>query len=405
MIQEQNTVADLFQQITNFPSTKSGQNRLVYSAAWLKGQELLIKFALQANLQVAVDDYGSVYLDLVGTQADQVIATGSHMDTVKNGGRLDGLYGVLGGLQAILDLQQKYGQPVKTLRLISFCEEEGSRFNATFSGSKHYTGVSETTDLVDDYGIRIEEARAQAVTKLQQLSGVIRKLPQLPESFTELHIEQGMRLEKQGLSLGLVSGITGQRRYQLLVTGITNHAGTTLMSERHDALLNAIQLISRLQQLAQAVNPNLTFTIGSFAVWPNTSNVIPGKVEFSLDCRYPDEQVLNIFEKLMRNAATEIADPEIKVRIENWVHDQPVILDQKLLAANQRLAQKMGYQTMTMVSGAGHDSAIMSQRVPTTMIFVPSIKGISHAPAEATKKEDLARGVRFLAAALHREAY
>ncbi|WEV51217.1 M20 family metallo-hydrolase [Lactobacillus sp. ESL0731] len=402
---EKITVNQLFKQITTLPNSGLGQNRLVYSSDWLQGQKLLIQFALKAGFQVTVDDYGNTYLDLLGNDQEQVIATGSHMDTVKNGGRFDGLYGVLGGLQAALNLRERFGISQKTIRVISFCEEEGSRFDATFSGSKHYARVAETNGLVDENGIKIENARSNAVNQLKQISGVNYDLPQLPQSFTELHVEQGNRLARNNISLGLVTAIVGQRRYRITVNGITNHAGTTLMTERHDALQATIKLINQFEVFASAVDPLLTFTVGELAVWPNTSNVIPGKVTFFIDCRHQNNELLDEFEKMMKNTIANLPDPLINVEFKRWVHDQPVILSSEMLAKNEKLAHKMGYSIMKLASGAGHDSEIMNRVVPTTMIFVPSINGVSHAPEENTKPEDLQRGVEFLTASLYQEAY
>lgn len=399
------TVNHLFKQITTLANSGLGQNRLVYSSDWLQGQKLLIQFALKEGFKVTVDDYGNAYLDLIGNEQEQVIATGSHMDTVKNGGRFDGLYGVLGGLQAALNLRERFGNPQKTIRVISFCEEEGSRFDATFSGSKYYARVAETNGLIDENSVKIENARENAVNKLKQIKGVNYDLPRLPRNFTELHVEQGNRLAQNDISLGLVTAIVGQRRYRVTVNGITNHAGTTLMINRHDALQASIKLINQFEVLASAVDPFLTFTVGELAVWPNTSNVIPGKVTFFIDCRHQNDNLLDEFERMMKNTIANLSDPLINVEFKCWVHDSPAILNSEMLAKNNKLAHKMGYSVMKLASGAGHDSEIMNRVVPTTMIFVPSINGVSHAPEENTKPEDLQRGVEFLTASLYQEAY
>ncbi|WP_054708447.1 hydantoinase/carbamoylase family amidase [Secundilactobacillus paracollinoides] len=305
----------------------------------------------------------------------------------------------------MLTLRDRHGQPHQTLRAISFSEEEGSRFPTTFSGSKHYARLADITGLTDDSGASFDTARITAVTQLQQLPGVTRQLPALPKSFTELHIEQGPRLITTGRTIGLVSAIVGQRRFTITVTGTANHAGTTPMNQRHDALQAAITLMSQLRVTAATAESQLTFTVGQLTVSPNTSNVIPGKVVFTVDCRHADDTVLGAFETAMRHLVNQTSAPGITASIIRWVHDKPAPLAAPLLAANRMLATQLGFDPVVMDSGAGHDSEIMSRVTPTTMIFVPSVNGISHAPNEYTAPEDLAAGIKLLTASLFQQAY
>ncbi|WP_054655419.1 M20 family metallo-hydrolase [Secundilactobacillus silagei] len=381
-----------FQQIIQLSAKTVGQNRLVYSPSWVKAQAALIQFGQQAGLTAMVDHYGNVYLDFPG-EDDRVIATGSHMDTVRNGGKFDGLYGVLGGLQAITMLKTRFGAPRHTLRLISFSEEEGSRFNTTFSGSKYYALHQSVGSLSDQNGISFEQARSQAVEQLQAINHVMVKRPALPISFTELHIEQGPRLINAHAAIGLVSGIVGQRRWSVTVHGTSNHAGTTPMNDRHDALQAAVTIIYQLNELAHHLSPNLTFTVGQLTVSPNTSNVIPGTVQFTIDARHADDHLLDRFEQLIGETLNRQTDPHIKYALKRYVQDLPATFDANLLARNQQLAQQLSLTSQVMVSGAGHDSYVMNQVTPTTMLFVPSEGGISHAPTELTYPADLKKMV------------
>ncbi|KRK98153.1 amidase, hydantoinase carbamoylase family [Secundilactobacillus odoratitofui DSM 19909 = JCM 15043] len=384
---------------------RPGQTRLVYSPSWFAAQQALIDFGTAADLVTCVDDIGNVYLDYPGTD-NQVIATGSHMDTVVNGGQFDGLYGILGGLQAIMNLKQRFGRPRHTLRLIAFSEEEGSRFNATFTGSKYYVRQEmPPTILTDINRIDFSTARQQAVKQLLKLPEVQHFQPNLPTSFTELHIEQGPRLMTQHATIGLVCGIVGQRRYSVDVIGATNHAGTTPMHLRHDALQSAITLITKLRLAAKALDSELTFTVGQLSVSPNVANVIPGRVTFSIDIRHDQSSILTQFEQQLHTLITERPDKAIKCHVQQWVNDLPVKLDARLLTMNRQITQDLGYPTTTLVSGAGHDSYILSQAVPTTMLFVPSVGGISHAPNEQTNPADLAAGIDVLTESLRRQAY
>lgn len=407
MIRETNewlTFERRFQQIIQLSNHTTGQNRLVYSSNWIAAQSALIHFGQQIGLTTMVDNYGNVYLDLPGKD-DQVIATGSHMDTVIDGGKYDGLYGVLGGLQAIDSLKNRLGTPQHTLRLISFSEEEGSRFNTTFSGSKYYALHQSVTALTDAGGVSFEKARHHAVNQLQSLPNVIAKRPAIPASFTELHIEQGPRLITSHDQIGLVSGIVGQRRWTVTVQGESNHAGTTPMNERHDALQAAVTMISSLNQYAHQLSDHLTFTVGQLTVSPNTSNVIPGTVTFTIDARHADDRVLDEFEQFIDNSQHQLTDPQINVNLKRYVKDSPATFDTNLLSQNELIAQQLGLTSRVMTSGAGHDSYVMNQVSPTTMIFVPSEGGISHAPNELTQPADLKAGIELLMASLHAQAY
>ncbi|MGP3641389.1 hydantoinase/carbamoylase family amidase [Lentilactobacillus hilgardii] len=391
--------------INQFSKNEVGQNRLVYSPNWVKGQKQLISWGNQAEMTITVDTYGTVYLDVIGSQSpDTIIATGSHMDTVAHGGPYDGLYGVVGGLQAILNLVRTFGQPKKTLRLISFSEEEGSRFPATFSGSKHYARIQNVTGIKDQSGIAFDTARQKAVFQLKEAADEM-GLPNIPSTFTELHIEQGPRLIESHCQIGLVTSIVGQRRFTVTVNGIANHAGTTPMTDRHDALQIAIVLISHLKAIAAEISPQLTFTVGECHVWPNTSNVIPGKVIFSIDTRHVSDATLNLFENRLRDEAQKASNSPVSITVNRWVADHPTQLDNGMLTRNKQLAKNLGISYQTLASGAGHDSEIMSKVTKTTMIFVPSIDGISHAPQENTSDTDLHTGVKLLQESLREQAY
>ncbi|MCH5461300.1 Zn-dependent hydrolase [Secundilactobacillus sp. HBUAS58055] len=377
---------------------------MVYSPNWIAAQSELIGFGQQIGLTSMVDTYGNVYLDLPGKD-DQVIAAGSHMDTVVNGGKYDGLYGVLGGLQAIRTLKKQLGTPQHTLRLISFSEEEGSRFNATFTGSKFYALHESAGSLEDGTGWTFDDARQQAVTRLQSLKNVLIKHPSLPKSFTELHIEQGPRLINNHAQIGLVAGIVGQRRWLITIQGESNHAGTTPMNNRHDALQTTVTMISKLAEFAQQIGDGLTFTVGQLNVIPNAANVIPGKTQFTIDARHADNQVLDQFEQAINKTSDQLEDGQITVTTEQYVKDEPATFDATLLSQNEQIVQRLGLTSQVMVSGAGHDSYVMNQVSPTTMIFVPSEGGISHAPNEYTCSADLKAGIEVLMASLQAQAY
>lgn len=387
---------DLLNQFTH----QHDQNRLVYNQDWLSNQRALILLGQRNGATATVDDYGNVYLDFPGQMNDRPVATGSHMDTVKHGGRYDGLYGVLGGFCAIQQIYEQHGIPKHPLRLISFSEEEGSRFPATFTGSKYYTGTLQTEVISDKQGITFDEARRLAVTQLQQLPHVKTQRVALPVTFTELHIEQGPRLAESHKKIGLVTGIVAQKRYEVTVYGQANHAGTTPMAQRQDAIAIASLLMTKLYTLATNEAEYLTFTIGEIYVSPNVSNVVAESCRFTIDCRTNTDYQLKRFVAQMMQLIAQVN----QVTITETLQVAASRLSVDLLTQNVTLAKQMNYPFQTLFSGAGHDSQIMSQFVPTTMIFVPSEAGISHAPTEYTKPADLLIGVSLLSASLFAQA-
>ena len=399
MFSEEHQLADLLNQFNTTADT--GQNRLVYSEQWLHNQKTLIVLGQKYGAKATVDDYGNVSLDFPGQEATLPIATGSHMDTVWQGGRYDGLYGVLGGFCAIQKVYQQGGLPKKPLRLISFSEEEGSRFPAAFTGSKHYTGQQQqVAALVDETGITFAQARENAIKQLQAIPGVRQQRAPLPVSFTELHIEQGPRLSQAHQSIGLVTGIVAQNRYNVTVHGQANHAGTTPMAQRQDAIATASRLMASLYDLADNSSNSLTFTIGEIHVSPNVSNVIAESCTFTIDCREESDERLATFLSAMNTVIKQFDN----VTIEQTLHVPATLLSQALRKQNAEIATQMKFPFRELFSGAGHDSQIMSTVVPTAMIFVPSKAGISHAPAEYTKMSDLLIGVALLTASLSAQA-
>lgn len=380
---------------------KQGQNRLVYSDEWIHNQQLLLKFGHQLGARTAIDFIGNVCLDFIGVNDESTIATGSHMDTVAQGGKFDGLYGILGGLCAIQQLINLYDCPKTSLRLISFSEEEGSRFTSTFTGSKYFANHTQPLNLVDQTGATFDHTRQAAVNKLKKYADFMIPHFSKPKTFTELHIEQGPRLENAKRSVGLVSGIVSQQRFLVIINGITNHAGTTPMTGRQDAVQIGCHLINEIYRMSNAYLPNLILTVGQINVSPNESNVIAGKLQFSIDIRSQSDTILKQFaEKL-----TQIINLNPRASLTNTLTVTGANFSKVLLKTNIELTKKLKLSYLTLSSGAGHDSQIMNQIVPTAMIFVPSQQGISHHPDEMTSQQDLINGIQLLAASLYKQAY
>ncbi|MDQ0226111.1 allantoate deiminase [Metabacillus niabensis] len=388
-------------------SEKNGVTRPLYSSSWQAAQQGLEKRMKQIGLEVYYDDVGNLFGRLPAyTKSNTTILTGSHIDTVIDGGKYDGAYGIIAGIIALQYLYENYGQPKKNIEVVSLCEEEGSRFPMTYWGSGSITGVKTINDiehLTDSQGISF-------VTAMQE-AGFGKGNYQQPlrndlECFVELHIEQGEMLEREGKSIGIVSHIVGQRRYNVTIIGESNHAGTTPMSWRKDAMYTAAELIQYVMKKAKETSPDLVATVGQMVIEPNLANVIPGEITFSLDIRHRDEHVLESFCQVIFEQFSLIASKhQTEVTVHNWMMEKPVKMSEKLNSISEALLMKENIPYKKMTSGAGHDSQRFGGYCPTSLLFVPSKNGVSHSPNEFTKTEDLEKGIQLLIKVLYKLAY
>lgn len=398
-------IMDWISGITDKPGMK-GTTRLLYSESWKKAQEALKELFEKDGMKVEFDAVGNMFATIEGSeQPESIIATGSHVDTVVNGGRLDGQLGIMAGYLAVKSLIEKYGQPKKSLRIISMAEEEGSRFPYVFWGSKNIFGLAKKEDvenITDGAGVSFEKAMHDAGFDYLDSEPKFNDM----ESFIELHIEQGNFLENLNLKVGVVNAIVGQKRYTVTLKGEANHAGTTLMGYRHDVIDCYAKIVSDVIDEAKRLGDPLVVTFGNVSVKPNVVNVVPGEMEFSIDTRHTDQEALDQFaayiEKTIEKYATERG---ISFDINNWMNESPVPMDEKIVKVIEGVCEENKLDYKVMHSGAGHDSQIFAPRVPTAMIFVPSIKGISHNPEEHTEAVDIVQGVQALEAALKELAY
>lgn len=379
-----------------------GLTRLVYDAHWLQAQQAFIVQAKAYGLTCFIDPMGTVYATTPTRNADEpVILTGSHMDTVINGGGLDGQYGVLASLVAVGELLAQYGPPQKPLGVVAFSEEEGSRFPTTFSGSRWLTQQFNGQDnkLRDTQGVTFDAARQQAVAQLATLVPM-RTTPIALAAYLELHIEQGNILNARGDELGLVTAIVGQRRLAITLTGVSNHAGTTPMIGRVDAVAQAVALMHELYQQLPKFD-GLRHTIGQIMVSPNTANVIADAVQFSLDIRHAQQALLD---EVTRFVMAQVAAGGGKACLTTDISATP--LSSVLLEKAAQTAAQQHVRVHKMISGAGHDAQVIAQSgVPVALLFVPSDQGISHAPAEATADQQLIQGQAILQALLYQLGY
>ncbi|WP_195574071.1 allantoate deiminase [Paenibacillus sp. 1001270B_150601_E10] len=386
---------------------KGGVSRLLYSEEWVDAQRALEQYMQEEGFATYYDEIGNLYGRLEGSQyPDETIMSGSHVDTVRNGGKYDGQYGIIAAMIAMKALRQEHGQPLRTLEVVSFAEEEGSRFPYTFWGSKNLTGMAKKEDVqaIQDFnGVPFVDAMKQAGFRFRDESTALRSDI---KAFVELHIEQGSVLEHEQLSVGVVHSIVGQRRFTIEIHGEANHAGTTPMGYRKDAVHAAGRMIQQILDLAQAYGDPLVSTVGKIDVKPNVVNVVPGNALFTLDIRHTDKKELIRFTdevtELMKRTAESLG---VEIVIDMWMDEDPVPMNAEIIQVLEKQCKEHHIPFKLMHSGAGHDSQIMAKFVPTAMLFVPSRKGISHNPEEYTSPKHLADGVRALTYALYELAY
>lgn len=399
----------LTKELSQYGRNKEGEgiSRLLYDSNWVKAQEKLFELMEAANLEVNYDGVGNLFAKLEGTEfKDETIMTGSHIDTVKQGGEYDGQFGIIAGLIAVKYLKKEYGKPLRNIEVVSIAEEEGSRFPYVYWGVKNIFDLADpekVKNIKDSNGISFVEAMNKAGFELKDCNDSRDDI----KSFVEVHIEQGLRLEANNKSVGVVTAIAGQNRYNVEIKGSSNHAGTTPMGLRNDALHGASIIINNIMDLANKYGDPLVCTVGELYVEPNIVNVIPGKVKFTIDLRHTDQEVLDEFSEKFQAMIAEIADMRnLESDVEMWMQAPPTPMNDEIIKTIENKCSENDYNYMVMHSGAGHDSQVFAQQnVPTGMLFVPSRNGISHSPKEFTETKDLVKGVRVLIDTLYELAY
>ncbi len=399
-------VDEITEWLSSISEEGPGVTRLLYDSNWIKAQNGLKEKFEELGMKVEFDAVGNLFATLEGTEEpESIIATGSHVDTVTKGGRFDGQLGIVGGYLAVKKLIETKGKPKKSLQVISMAEEEGSRFPYAFWGSKNIFGLAkreDVEDIKDGEGIRFVDAMRDAGFDFLEGQPQFDKM----EAFIELHPEQGLTLETEEKAVGVVTSIVGQKRYDITVKGEANHAGTTLMSYRKDAMEGAARMIVSGIDKAKAAGDPQVLTYGRVDPLPNTVNVVPGEVSFSIDCRHTEQEALNNFAQELEEDMKAIAeDLGLEVEMNLWMDEPPVAMDENIIKTIESVCEEKNLDYKVMHSGAGHDSQIFAPRVPTGMIFVQSAKGISHNPDEFSKTSDLVQTIEALKSSLEKLAY
>jgi len=401
-------IADLVEWLGSYGAdSKGGVSRLLYDENWVKAQDALKDHFDQIGLTTRYDEVGNLFAKFEGSELkDETVATGSHVDSVKFGGKLDGAFGILAGYLAVKYLKEKYGQPRRNIEVVSFAEEEGSRFPFSFWGSKNIIGkvdANEVRDLKDQEGINFVDAMKQAGFTFKTNDDGI---PKDWKQWLEIHIEQGAVLEIEKIPVGIVQHIAGQNRYTVEIKGQANHAGTTPMKYRKDAGVAAGQIISMIHDQAEAYGDPMVATVGSIEFIPGTVNVVPGQANFTIDIRNTHKEQITSFADEMLEKMKKIAEEQAcEISYKLYSEEDPVPMDPSVVQSIVEQCDEQNLSYKLMHSGAGHDTQNIAPLVPSAMIFVPSRGGISHNPAEYTYPRELAEGVKVLALALHKLAY
>ncbi|MDE2844552.1 MAG: M20 family metallo-hydrolase [Chloroflexota bacterium] len=379
--------------------TPQGMMRLAYSPFDIQGREYVTGLMRQAGLEVRIDPAGNVIARKPGSDPSlPAIALGSHTDTVPNGGKYDGALGVLGAVEVARALAENAHTLRHPLELIIFTNEEGTRFHRWLLGSRAMAGLleAEDYDAVDDEGVGIEQRLADIGGDLSRIDQA-RRYPGELAAYFELHIEQGPTLHQSGTSLGAVTGITGRFVFKVQVTGMANHAGTTPMPNRHDALAAASHLVLATQRLATVDEICRVATVGNLQVTPNAVNVVPGEVALGVEFRDVDTNSLSAAETTLRRSAAEIADANcVEISISQVEAARAVPMPARMQNIVAEAADQAGLQFQSLPSGAGHDAQSIAAITEAGMVFVPSVDGISHSPNEFTLPEDCANGAQAL---------
>ncbi len=380
------------------PNGERGCARLALTDADREGRDLVIGWMRDLGLAVTIDAVGNVVATRAGTDPNAAaVMVGSHIDTVRTGGRFDGNLGVLGGLEVIETLEQHAIATRRPISVAFFTGEEGARFQPDMLGSLVYVGGMALEDALD---VRATDDDARLGDELARI-GYAGPTPcptaTAPHAFVELHIEQGPVLEDEDITIGAVTGVQGISWTELTIVGQSAHAGTTPMRLRHDAGYVAAAITAGVRAIANEMGGTQVATVGRCELHPNLVNVIAAKATMTVDLRNTDERLLQTAEAAFQALCDRLASEEgVTIEPRSLARFEPVEFDDAMIHLVQRTADRLGHSTKLMPSGAGHDAQMLARVCPTSMIFVQSVDGLSHNIAEYTKPADITAGANVL---------
>ena len=378
-------------------TAESGMMRLALTDADKEARDLIVSWLEEAGMEVKIDDMGSVYGILKGSDPDaKPICVGSHADTQPNGGKYDGLFGVMAGLEAIISIKESGKRFESSLILVDWTNEEGARFVPPMLASGVVSGKFDSQwvyDKEDVDGIRYEDELIRIGYKGQKEN----RLKDI-KAYFEPHIEQGPVLDAEGKNFGVVTGALGITGLDVTIKGEANHAGTTPMGHRKDPAAAAAEAISAIRQNCIDFGDPAVLTVGVINARPASKNIVPGEVYFSVDLRYHTDEGMTELEDQTKQIIMEICSKYIvSVDIERYWRADPASFNESIISCVEDAARENNMNYIRIISGAGHDAVFINEVMPTGMLFVPSIKGMSHCPQEDTRWEDIVKGVEITA--------
>ena len=373
-----------------------GCRRLALSKEDQEGRDLFVKWAKDAGCTISIDEIGNIYARRNGKDPDlPAVATGSHLDTQPHGGRFDGIYGVLAGLEVVRALNDNNIKTQKPVDVIVWTNEEAARFSPPLTGSQVFAGKLKTADVHQTRtkdGTRVIDDLRNIGYYGSEIAGT-RKF----DSFIEAHIEQGPILEHEAKTIGVVDCVQGAFAAEVALTGEDGHAGTVRLDIRRDACLGAAEMIVFLNRLAMDTDDAVKMTVGTLNITPNSISTIPGQAYFTIDCRHPDSATLSSLLNDVERGLAELADRrDLGFEFRVLLKKQPVRFDRDIVSVIEQATKTLAYPYKRMLSGAGHDAMNIAGLAPTAMIFIPCKNGISHNEAEYASSSDVAAGANVL---------
>ena len=374
---------------------KGGVCRLALTDVDKAARDLFVTWCKEAGCTISIDKMGNIFGRRDGKNpSSPPVMTGSHIDSQPTGGKFDGIYGVLSGLEVIRALNDTGIETDAAIEVAAWTNEEGSRFAPAMVASGVFAGVF---DL--EYGLSRADLDGKTMGEELERIGYAGDAPmgKPVKAFFEAHIEQGPILENEGKTIGVVTDAQGQRWYECEFTGQEAHAGPTPMKTRRDALVGAARVVDAVNRIGLEHSPLACATVGLLQVFPNSRNTIPGRVFFAIDLRHPDDDTLSTMDKKVRAAIAKVAEElKLETKLEEIWYSPPVHFDPECVAAVRKAAEAHGMSHRDIVSGAGHDACYISRVAPTSMVFIPCEDGISHNEVENTTPELVAAGCQVL---------
>lgn len=381
-------------------TAKGGVCRLALTDLDRQARDLFVQWCREAGCTIKIDKMGNIFARRAGRDDSLApVMTGSHIDSQPTGGKFDGIYGVLAGLEVVRTLNEFGYETQRPIEVAVWTNEEGSRFAPAMVASGVFAGVF---DL--EYGL--SRADLEGKTMGQELerigyAGAEQVGGRPVHAFFETHIEQGPILEAERKTIGVVQGAQGQRWFEVTMLGQEAHAGPTPMKVRKDALVGAAHVISAVNRIGHENQPFACATVGLVQNSPNSRNTIPGKVFFTIDLRHPEDSILSKMAAQAKAACEEAAHKNsLQLEFKEIWYSPPVKFDASCVAAVKSGAEALGLSNMPIISGAGHDACYMSRVAPTAMVFIPCEDGISHNEVENATKEDCTAGCDVLLRAM-----